>query len=387
MGKEVLSGTHFWYGDISIAEAAIAAGCRFFAGYPITPASEIAERISERFPEVGGVFIQFEDEIASMAAILGASWAGKKAMTATSGPGISLMQENFGLGVMMEVPLVQVNIQRGAPSTGLPTLTAQGDMMQVKWGSHGSYEIIALSPASPQEAFDLTIEAFNLAEKYRVPTVLLAEETIGHSAGKVVVPEKEKIEKRLIERKKPKGPPKEYLPYKPDEDMIPPMAAAGEGYEIHTTGLTHNEKGFPDVTPEAQEKLVKRLNDKIRKHRGDITEGLVEEKYMQDANIAIVAYGAVSGPALRAVENARERGIKVGLIRLQVIWPFPKNYIEKWAPQVADFLVPELNYGQISLQVERVAGGEAETTLIPHMGGSLFSPGDILRKIKEVDRK
>lgn len=382
--KEVLTGRHFWYGNTAIAEGAIAAGCRFFAGYPITPASEIAERISERFPEVDGTFIQFEDEIASMAAILGASWGGAKTMTATSGPGISLMQENFGLGVMMEVPCVQVDVQRGAPSTGLPTLTGQGDVMQVKWGSHGPYEIIALSPGSPQEAFDLTIEAFNMAEKYRVPTVLLTEEAVGHSAGKVIVPEREEIEKRVINRKKPTCPPEEYLPYKPDDDLIPPMASVGEGYEIHTTGLTHNEKGFPDVSPEAQQKLVKRLNDKIRKHRDEITEGMVEEKYMKDAEIAIVAYGVVSGPALKAVEIARGKGIKAGLIRLKVVWPFASNYIHKWAGQVNHFLVPEINYGQVYLEVKREAGGDAATTLIPHMGGALFSPKDIFEKVKEV---
>ncbi|NIQ05381.1 MAG: 2-oxoacid:acceptor oxidoreductase subunit alpha [Candidatus Korarchaeota archaeon] len=385
--SEVLSGRHFWYGNTAIAEGAIAAGCRFFAGYPITPASEIAERISERFPEVGGVFIQFEDEIASMSAILGASWAGKKAMTATSGPGISLMQENFGLGVMMEVPVVQVDVQRGAPSTGLPTLTGQGDVMQVKWGSHGPYEIIALSPDSPQEAFDLTIEAFNFAEKYRVPTVLLTEEAIGHSAGKVVVPEKEEIDKRLVERKKPTGLPEEYIPYKPDEDLIPPMAAAGDGYEIHTTGLTHNEKGFPDVSPEAQQKLVGRLNDKIRKHRKEITEGMIEERFMKDAEIAVVAYGCVSGPALRAVQLARKNGIKAGLIRLKVVWPFPESYIHKWAGQVEEFIVPEINYGQVYLEVKREAGGEAKCTLISHMGGDIFTPRDILRKIEKVNLK
>lgn len=384
--REILSGTHFWYGNQAIAEGAIAAGCRFFAGYPITPASEIAERISERFPKIGGTFIQFEDEIASMAAILGASWSGKKSMTATSGPGISLMQENFGLGVMMEVPIVQVDVQRGSPSTGLPTLTGQGDVMQVKWGSHGPYEIIAIAPSSPQEAFDLTIEAFNMAEKYRVPTVLLTEEAIGHSAGKVVVPEKEEIKERVIERKKPTCDPDEYIPYKPDEDMIPPMAAAGEGYEIHTTGLTHNEQGFPDVSPEAQQKLVKRLNDKIRDHREEITEGMMEEKWMKDAEIAVVAYGVVSGPALRAVRVARNHGIKAGLLRLKVVWPFASNYIKKWAGQVDEFIVPEINYGQIYLQVKREIEGRSNISLIPHMGGALFAPSEILEKIEEVDR-
>ena len=383
MGKTVLTGKHFWYGNIAIAEGAIAAGCRFFAGYPITPASEIAEHISRRFPQIGGIFVQFEDELASMAAILGASWAGVKSMTSTSGPGFSLMQENIGLGAMMEVPTVIVNAQRGGPSTGLPTLTGQGDVMQAKWGSHGQYEIIALSPDSPQEAFDLTIHCFNLAEKYRVPVILLASETIAHSAGKVVVPPEDEIE--LVYRKKPKVPPEEYLPYKPDEDLVPPMACAGEGYTITTTGLTHNEKGYPDTTAEAQEKLVRRLNDKIRKHRKDIVD--VKEENMEDAEIAVVSYGQVSRPAKRAVKMAREEGIKAGSIKLITVWPFAEHIIHKWAKQVEYFIVPELNYGQIYLEVKREAEGNAQTILIPRMGGTLFTPREIYQEIKKVNKK
>lgn len=378
-----MTGKHFWYGDIAIAEGAITAGCRFFAGYPITPASEIAEHISRRFPEISGIFVQFEDELASMAAILGASWAGVKSMTATSGPGLSLMMENFGLGVMMEVPTVIVDIQRGGPSTGLPTLTAQGDVMQAKWGSHGHYEVIALSPDSPQEAFDLTIRSFNLAEKYRVPVILLASETVGHSAGKVVVPPKDEIE--LIDRKKPTVPPEEYLPYRADEDLIPPMACAGEGYAVCTTGLTHDEKGYPDVSPEAQEKLVRRLNDKIRKHLEEIVD--VKEENMEDAEIAVVSYGQVSRPAKRAVEMAREEGIKAGSIKLITVWPFAENIIRKWAKQVEVFVVPELNYGQIYLQVKREAAGDSEAVLLPRMGGRLITPQEIYRKIKKVSER
>ncbi|MGD8507153.1 MAG: 2-oxoacid:acceptor oxidoreductase subunit alpha [Candidatus Bathyarchaeota archaeon] len=383
MGKAVLTGRHFWSGNIAIAEGAIAAGCRFFAGYPITPASEIAEHIARRFPRIGGIFVQFEDELASMAAILGASWAGAKTMTSTSGPGFSLMTENFGLGVMMEVPTVIVNIQRGGPSTGLPTLTAQGDVMQAKWGSHGPYEMIALSPDSPQEAFDLTIRCFNLAEKYRVPVVLLASETVGHSAGKVVVPPAEKI--RIIDRKKPTVPPEEYLPYKPDEDLIPPMACAGEGYSVCTTGLTHDEKGYPDVGVEAQERLIKRLNDKIRNHMEDIVD--VEEENMEDAKIAVVSYGQVSRPARRAVSMAREEGIRAGSIKLITIWPFAENIIRKWSKQVEVFIVPELNYGQISLQVKREAAGDSETVLVPRMGGRLITPQEIYQEIKRVSER
>jgi 2-oxoglutarate ferredoxin oxidoreductase subunit alpha len=383
MGKTVLTGKHFWYGDIAIAEGAIAAGCRFFAGYPITPASEIAEHISRRFPEIDGIVIQFEDELAAMAAILGASWAGAKSMTATSGPGLSLMTENIGLGVMMEVPTVIVDIQRGGPSTGLPTLTAQGDVMQAKWGSHGPYEIIALSPDSPQEAFDLTIRCFNLAEKYRVPVILLASETVGHSAGKVVVPPEDEI--KLLDRKRPTVPPEEYLPYMPDEDLIPPMAHAGEGYSVCTTGLTHDEKGYPDTSAEAQEKLVRRLNDKIRKHLEEIVE--VEEENMEDAEIAVVSYGQVSRPAKRAVKMAREEGIKAGSIKLVTVWPFAENIIRKWAKQVDVFIVPELNYGQIYLEVKREAAGDSETVLVPRMGGRLITPQEIYQEIKKVSEK
>ena len=383
MGKTVLTGKHFWYGNIAIAEGAIAAGCRFFAGYPITPASEIAEHISLRFPEIGGIHVQFEDELASMAAILGASWAGAKSMTATSGPGLSLMMENFGLGVMMEVPTVVVDVQRGGPSTGLPTLTAQGDVMQAKWGSHGQYEVIALSPESPQEAFDLTIRCFNLAEKYRVPVILLASETIGHSAGKVVVPPEDEIE--LIDRKKPTVPPEEYSPYRPDEDLIPPMVHAGEGYAVCTTGLTHDEKGYPDVSAEVQETLIRRLNDKIRKHIEEIVD--VEEENMEDAKIAVVSYGEVSRPAKRAVKMAREDGIKAGSIKLITVWPFAENVIRKWAKQVELFVVPELNYGQIYLEVKREAAGDAETVLVPRMGGKLITPEEIYHEIKKVSKK
>lgn len=383
MGRAVLAGKHFWYGNIAIAEGAIAAGCRFFAGYPITPASEIAEHIARRFPEVGGVFVQFEDEIASMAAILGASWAGVKSMTATSGPGFSLMMENIGLGVMMEVPVVIVDVQRGAPSTGLPTLTAQGDIMQAKWGSHGHYEIIALSPESPQEAFDLTIRCFNLAERYRVPVILLASETVCHSAGKVVVPPENQI--KIVNRKKPRVPPGEYLPYKPDEDLVPPMACAGEGYSIKTTGLTHDERGYPDVSPEAQERLIRRLNDKIRIHREEIVQ--VEEEYMDDARIAVVSYGQVSRPAKKAVKMAREKGIRAGSIRLITIWPFAEHVIRRWAEQIDYFIVPELNYGQIYLEVKREAGGRAETVLVSRMGGRLITPGEIYMEIVRISRR
>ena len=304
-------------------------------------------------------------------------------MTSTSGPGLSLMMENFGLGVMMEVPTVVVDIQRGGPSTGLPTLTAQGDVMQARWGSHGHYEIIALAPDSPQEAFDLTIRCFNLSEKYRVPVILLASETVGHSAGKVVVPPMDEIE--LIDRKKTTVPPREYLPYKPDEDLIPPMANAGEGYSICTTGLTHDEKGYPETDAETQEKLIRRLNDKIRNHLEEIVD--VEEEHMEDADIAVVSYGEVSRPAKRAVKMARDEGIKAGSIKLITVWPFAEHVIRKWAKQTEWFIVPELNYGQIYLEVRREACGDSNVISVPRMGGRLVTPEEVYQEIKKVSKK
>src|SRR4030043_290694 len=287
MSKEdVFCGEFFMNGDTACAEGAISAGCRFFAGYPITPATEVAERMSERIPQVGGVFIQMEDEIASMNAVLGASWAGVKAMTATSGPGFSLMMENLGLGVMLETPCVVVNVQRAGPSTGLPTLVAQGDMMQARWGAHGHYEIIALVPDSPQEIFDLTILAFNLSEQYRVPVLLMTDEAVGHMSERVVIPQINP--KDLVDRPRPKVAPKKYLPYDSRQGLVPPMAIAGEGYRFHVTGLTHDDKGYPVMTAQAQDKLVRRLVDKIRLNAKDIIRD--EKGNVEDAESMVVSY-------------------------------------------------------------------------------------------------
>jgi len=299
MNRAVFTGTHFMSGDLACAEGALAAGCRFFGGYPITPATEIAERMARRMPEVGGIYIQMEDEIGSIAAVIGASYAGKKAMTATSGPGFSLMQENIGLAVMTEAPLVIVDIMRGGPSTGQPTMPGQQDIMQAKWGSHGDYEIIALAPSSVQEMFDLTIECFNLAEIYRVPVILLADEIIGHMWERVKIPPPDEIV--IVNRKKPKVPPNEYHP------LVPPMACFGEGYRFHATGLTHDEKGEPKtVSIEEQNKLVRRLCDKIRKNADKIIK--VEEVMLEDAEVAVIAYGIASRAALSAVAFSRKTG-------------------------------------------------------------------------------
>ena len=378
--REHLEGEFFMSGDEACAEGAISAGCRFFAGYPITPATEIAERMSDRLPEVGGTYIQMEDELASMAAILGASWGGVKAMTATSGPGFSLMMENIGLGVILETPCVVMNIQRAGPSTGLPTLTGQGDMMQARWGSHGCYSIIALSPDSPQETYDLSIKAFNLSERYRLPVLIMSEAATGHMYEKVVIPPASKIE--ITPRRKPSVPPGEYFPFEPDADLIPPMANTGDGYGFHVTGLTHDERGYPVMTAEAQDKLVRRLVEKIEKNRDEIIE--LEEDGLDEAEVVVCSYGISARVALIAVEGARREGIRVGMLRLITVWPFPEDRIREIARQVKAFVVPEINYGQIALEVERCAGSTAKTILVPHMGGTVHNPETILDAIRQA---
>jgi 2-oxoglutarate ferredoxin oxidoreductase subunit alpha len=378
--NQALVGEFFVSGDVACAEGAISAGCRFFAGYPITPATEIAERMSVRLPQVDGIYIQMEDELASIAAVLGASWGGMKAMTATSGPGFSLMMENIGLGVMLETPCVIVDIQRAGPSTGLPTLVGQADMMQARWGSHGSYEIIALSPSSSQEMFELTIAAFNLSEKYRVPVLLMADEVVGHMSEKVnmhrVAP------KTLVKRRRPMASPDNYQPYKPDGDLVPPMAIAGEGYHFHVTGLTHDERGYPVMTAEAQERLTRRLSDKIRLNRDDITK--LEEIQLDDADIIVCAYGITARIAQFAVRMARDEGIRAGLLRFVTVWPFAEPRVRELSAQAKAFVVPEINYGQIVLEVERCAGGKSRTIPVPHMGGGVHSPQTILQAIREA---
>ncbi|MBL7166135.1 MAG: 2-oxoacid:acceptor oxidoreductase subunit alpha [Dehalococcoidales bacterium] len=367
-------------GDEACAEGAISAGCRFFAGYPITPATEIAERMSDRLPEVGGTYIQMEDELASMAAVLGASWGGVKAMTATSGPGFSLMMENIGLGVMMETPCVVANVQRAAPSTGLPTLVAQGDMMQARWGSHGHYSIIALSPSSPQEVYDHTIKAFNLSERFRLPVLVMTDGAVGHMYEKVVIQPRDKV--HLVPRRKPEVPPGEYQPYEPDADLVPPMANSGEGYRFHVTGLTHDERGYPAMNAEAQDRLIRRLVEKVEKYSEEIIE--LEEDGIDGAEVVVCAYGITARVSLIAVERARNEGIPVGMLRLVTVWPFPQGRIAEIARQVKAFVVPEINYGQISLEVERSAGGAAKTILVPHMGGAVHDPQVILEAIRQA---
>jgi 2-oxoglutarate ferredoxin oxidoreductase subunit alpha len=375
----VLTGVHFLDGDQACSEGALAAGCRFSAGYPITPSTEIVERFAQRAPQIGGMFIQMEDELASSIAIQGAVWAGAKAFTVTSGPGFSLMMEHIGYAAMTETPLVIVNVQRGGPSTGLPTLPGQADMMQARWGSHGDYAIIALCPNSPQECFDLTIEAFNLSEKYRVPVLLMMDECVGHMTEKVVIPPADQIE--IVPRRYTKLSPADYQPYHAEPDGVPEMARAGEGYHFHVTGLTHDERGYPAMNAEAQEKLVRRQIEKIRGNADAIAHS--EETFLEDAEVVVVAYGITARVALRAVQMARERGIAAGLLRPLVVWPFPEKRIRELAarPTVAGFVVPEMNYGQIVLEVERCVKGQAPVLSLPSAGGAVHLPEDILEKI------
>jgi len=378
--RTVLTGRHFMQGDIACAEGAIAAGCRFFAGYPITPATEIAERMARRLPEVGGVYVQMEDELGSMAAVIGASYAGVKSMTATSGPGFSLMQENIGLAVMTEAPCVIVNVMRGGPSTGQPTKPGQQDVMQAKWGSHGDYEIIALAPSSVQEMFDLTIEAFNLSEIYRVPVIVLADEIVGHMWERVTIPPENAI--KLIDRKKPQVSPEKYAPFMPSKDLVPTMAPFGAGYHFYATGLTHDETGHPQTdSAKAQQKLVQRLCDKIRKNSEKITK--VSANMLEDAEVVVVAYGTTSRSAMSAVREAREKGIKAGLLRLITLWPFPDKEVSKLAKKVHAIVVPEMNYGQIVREVERVAK-ETPVTFMPKLGEDPHRPSEILDAIRSL---
>jgi 2-oxoglutarate ferredoxin oxidoreductase subunit alpha len=382
--RTLLTGTHFINGDEACAEGGVAAGCTFFAGYPITPATEVAERMSRRLPQVGGVYVQMEDELASMAAVVGASSAGARAMTATSGPGFSLMMENIGLAAMLEAPCVLVNIMRGGPSTGLPTLVGQQDVMQARWGSHGDYEVIALSPESPQEAFELTFDAFDLADAYRTPVMVLSDEVVGHMTEKVVIPPKEAIARRERRRRKPQK--RGFRPFYPDGNETPPLVFAGEGYHIHATGLTHDEFGYPVITPEAQERLVQRLVRKIREHAEEIVR--TEELYLDDAEIVVVSYGCSARTSREVVEQARRKGLKVGLLRLITVWPFAEARVRALARsgRVKAFIVAEINSGQIAYELERCAEGRADTVLAGFMGGRIFSPGELLPIVEEAAR-
>lgn len=367
-------------GNEACVEAALLAGVRFYAGYPITPSSEIAELMSARLPKVGGKFIQMEDEIASMAAIIGASLAGVKAMTATSGPGFSLKQENIGYASMTEVPCLIVNVQRGGPSTGLPTLPSQGDVMQARWGTHGDHPIIAIAPSSVGETFMQTIRALNFSEKFRVPVILLLDEIVGHVTEKVIMPDFASLE--IFNRVKPSVEPAQYIPYAETATDVPPMAAMGEGYRCHVTGLTHDEFGFTTTEPKKIDALIRRLHRKIENHRGEIIQ--YSSEYLASAQIAVVAYGSTARSARRAMLMAREEKIPVGMFRPLTLWPFPEHEIRQVAEQVSHIIVPEMNLGQIAHEVEHAVRGKAEVISISRVDGEPIRPQQIFEKIKEI---
>ncbi len=369
----------FEQGDVTCAYGAMLAGCTFFGGYPITPATETAEAMSRLLPKVGGVYIQMEDEIGSISAVIGASWAGAKAMTTTSGPGFSLMMENIGYAAMSETPCVIVNVQRSGPSTGQPTMGAQGDMLQAKYGSHGDYEVIAFSPNSVQEVMDLTIHCFNMAEKYRVPAMLMTDADVGHMREKIIIPDEVETADRVpatIE----KG---EYLPFRTgythEGSLVPEFAPFGSGYRTYVTGLTHDERGLP-VTDNAEvhTRMVTRIVEKIRRDREKIT--MYEEKYTDDCDIAVVSYGITSRSALTAVEMAREKGIKVGYFRMISAWPFPIKQIKELGENVKKIYVPEMNLGQMVHPIREYSC--VECIPLPKIGGEVHQPTEILHAFK-----
>ncbi|MHB0868875.1 MAG: 2-oxoacid:acceptor oxidoreductase subunit alpha [Chloroflexota bacterium] len=366
-------------GNEACVRGAIAAGCRFFAGYPITPASEVAELMAEMLPKNGGVFMQMEDEIASICAVIGAAWGGVKACTGTSGPGFSLMQEGISYAVSTETPCVIINVQRGGPSTGMPTAPAQQDIYQAKYGAHGDYEVIAYAPSSAQEAFDLTVKAFNAAEKYRVPVFVMSDEVVGHTREKVRIPERPEVR----DRQKPGLPPGEYVPFRPGPDglRLDGMPAFNQGYKLLVEGQLHDEWGNRAGTvPEVSARLTQRLCDKVLKHGGDLQD--VEGRYLEDAEVVVVAYGSPVRPAMQAVRQARAAGIKAGLLKMRIVWPFPDGVIAEIATKASRILVPEMNVGRMVREVDRAAHGRAEVVSVPKLGGVLHTPKEILAAIE-----
>jgi len=379
--KKHSTNTRFWQGNEACAEAAIVAGCRFFAGYPITPSSEMAEHLAKRLPQEDGIMIQMEDELASIGAIVGASWAGAKAMTATSGPGFSLMQEGIGYAFMTETPIVIADVQRAGPSTGQATKCGQGDVMQSRWGTHGDYTAIVLSPNSVQEMFTLTIKAFNLAEKYRTPVILLADEIVAHMREQVSAPLLETLE--IVNRRKPKTDEKAFFGL----EEVPPMPAVGEGYNIVATGSTHDEYGIRvTADPIPHRKLVERLNHKIQNHADEIAD--YETYNIDHCEVGIVSYGCTSRSIYEAVENAEKKGIKTGFVRLRTLWPFPEKAIKKLAETAKAIIVPEMNLKQLFYEVERAACGQARIIPINKIGGGeLITPEEVLAKIEEANKE
>jgi 2-oxoglutarate ferredoxin oxidoreductase subunit alpha len=361
-------------GNRASALGALAAGCRFFAGYPITPSTEIAEIMSRELPKVGGKFIQMEDEIASIAAVIGASVGGLKSMTATSGPGFSLMQENIGYAAEAEIPCVIVNVMRTGPSTGLPTNPAQGDVMQARWGTHGDHPTIALAPASVREAFDLTVAAFNFSEKYRTPVFVLMDEVVGHMREKVELPEL--APEDIVNRDMPSVPPEWYEPFGNPPSDVPPLAPFGEGYRYHITGLLHDPRGFPTTRIDEIQPWIERVFRKIDRHLDEIC--MWEEDGLEDARLVVVAYGSTARSARQAIKIARARhGRKVGLLRLKTLWPFPEAAVERAAENAQRVIVVEMNLGQMALEVERIVGRQ-KVLRVGRADGQIVTPGQIV---------
>ncbi len=376
MGREI----KLMQGNQAISEAAIYAGARFYAGYPITPSSEIAEICSRVLPTIGGIFLQMEDEIASIAAVVGASLAGAKAFTATSGPGFSLMQENLGLAVMGEVPCVIVNVQRAGPSTGLATKPSQSDIMQLRWGRHGDQTVIALCPASVRECFELTVKAFNFAEKFRVPVILAPDEIVGHMRESFEVPRAGELE--IIDRKKPSCPPDQYLPFEAEVDGIAPLAAYGGDHVFHITSSMHGPNGYANNNPQNASWRVEQLHRKIDLHRDEIC--LTKTFDTEDMDVLMVTIGATTRSGRAAALEARKRGVKVGVLQLLTLWPFPEKEVAALARDVDTVVVPEMNYsGQIAGEVQRVVGTEKEILRVNRYNGTIITPRDILESILE----
>lgn len=367
-------------GNEAIVEGALAAGCRFFAGYPITPATEISEVMSHRLPAVDGTFIQMEDEIAAMGAVIGASLAGVKSMTATSGPGFSLMQENLGFACAAEVPCVIVDVMRGGPSTGLPTNVSQGDVMQARWGTHGDHPIIVMAVSTTQDCFGVTVKAFNLSEKYRTPVILLSDEVVAHTREKIYLPHPEEVE--VVDRIRPNMPPDWYIPFEDNSRGVPPMSSFGDGYRYHVTGLTHDVRGFPTQRPDEVMAFMSRIFRKINQHFFDIQ--IVNQECTEDAEILVIAYGSVSRSAHRAIREARQRGVKAGLAQLVTLWPFPRQILEPLLRRVRAVLVPELNLGQMAREVKRINQGITRVETLNRIDGGLITPEEILRRIMKL---
>ena len=367
-------------GNEAIAEGALAAGCNFYVGYPITPSSEIMELMSRELPPRGDIFIQMEDEIASLGACIGASLAGRKAMTATSGPGFSLMQENLGYACMAEVPVVVVNVMRAGPSTGMPTTAAQGDIQQARWGTHGDHPAIVLCPATVDECFEVTVEAFNHAERFRTPVIVLADEMVSHTREKVVLPGAEEIE--VLNRRRPTVPPDWYIPYKTDGSLIPRLADFGEGYRYHVTGLTHDERGFPTRRPDEVDPFYSRLFGKISRQFTYLEN--VKSFQLDDAELLIIAYGCTARSARAAVRIGRGRGMKIGLLQIISLWPFPRRSVSEVLAGKIAAVVPELNLGQLRREVLRVNDGRTNVLGLSKMDGTTITPSEILDRFREV---